>query len=130
MQGEGFEGLRALVVDDEKFIRLLLSRMLQELGVEVVATAASGTEAVQLCRELRPELVTLDIAMPNGDGLSALREISTFHPGITVLMSTAFDDAHHIAEALRAGARGYLAKPFDMADIRTKLAQLFPVPKD
>jgi two-component system chemotaxis response regulator CheY len=129
MDGAGYQGLRTLVVDDEKFIRVLLTRMLQELGVEVVATAASGAEAVRLCRELRPDLVTLDIAMPDGDGLSALREICAFDPGITVLMSTAFDDTRHVAEALRAGARGYLVKPFDVAGIHGKLTQLFPIPK-
>lgn len=124
----GYRGRRVLVVDDERFIRTLLSRMLAELGLEVVGTAGDGQEAVALCAELRPDLVTLDIAMPGMDGLTALNAILAENPGVAVVMSTSFGDKKYIAEAVRAGARGFLVKPFDLARIREKLEQIFPAP--
>ncbi len=119
-------GLRAVVVDDEKFIRVLMSRLLGRLGIEVVGSAACTAEAVALCGQHRPDLVTLDIAMPGEDGLEALRRIRALDPSITVVMSTALADRSRMAAAVRAGAAGYLVKPFDLASIRTKLARLFP----
>lgn len=123
----GFQGRRVLVVDDERFIRTILGRMLTELGLEVVGSAASGQEAIDLCSSLRPDLVTLDIAMPGMDGFEALRGILAREPQVRVLMSTSFNDRRFVAEAVKNGARGYLTKPFDLASIREKLAQIFPV---
>ncbi len=120
-----YAGRRVLVVDDERFIRTILARMLAELGLEVVGTAASGAEAVSLSEELAPDLITLDIAMPGMDGLEALATILGRRPEARVLMSSSFSDRHHVAEAVRRGARGYLTKPFDLSGIRQKLEQLF-----
>lgn len=120
-----YRGRRVLIVDDERFIRAILTRMLGELGLEVVGAAATGGEAVELCAALRPDLVTLDIAMPGMDGLEALEIILRDAPGVRVLMSSSFGDRHYVAEAVRRGARGYLTKPFDLASIREKLVRLF-----
>jgi len=124
----GYHGRRVLVVDDERFIRTLLSRMLAELGLEVVGTAGDGQEAVTMCADLRPDLVTLDIAMPGMDGLTALNAILAANPAVAVVMSTSFGDKKYVAEAVRSGARGFLVKPFDLARIREKLEQIFPSP--
>ena len=118
-------GRRVLIVDDERFIRAILTRMLGELGLDVVGAAATGGEAVELCASLHPDLVTLDIAMPGMDGLQALERILQDAPEVRVLMSTSFSDRHFVSEAVRLGARGYLTKPFDLASIRDKLTQLF-----
>ncbi|MHB8078765.1 MAG: response regulator [Candidatus Krumholzibacteriia bacterium] len=120
-----YAGRRVLVVDDERFIRTLLARMLAELGLEVVGTAASGAEAVSLDEALSPDLITLDIAMPGMDGLEALTLILGRRPDARVLMSTSFSDRRYVADAVKRGARGYLTKPFDLAGIRDKLEQLF-----
>jgi len=120
-----YAGRRVLVVDDERFIRTLLARMLAELGLEVVGTAADGNEAVALAEQLLPDLITLDIAMPGMDGLEALATILGRRPEARVLMSTSFSDRRYVAEAVKRGARGYLTKPFDLAGIRDKLEQLF-----
>ncbi len=124
----GYRGRRVVVVDDERFIRLILSRMLAELGLEVVGQAGDGQQALALCADLDPDLVTLDIAMPGMDGLETLRRLVASHPGCRVLMSTSFADRRFVAEAVRLGARGYLTKPFDLARIRAKLDQIFPTP--
>lgn len=118
-------GRSVLVVDDERFIRTLLARMLGELGLEVVGTAGTGTEAVTMSEELQPDLITLDIAMPGMDGLEALTAILGRRPDARILMSTSFSDRRFVAEAVKRGARGYLTKPFDLAGIREKLDQLF-----
>jgi len=121
-----WRGRRVLVVDDEKFIRVILCRMLTELGLDVVGSAGDGHEAVEKCVALSPDLVTLDISMPEMDGLTALRAILARQPEIRVLMSSSFGDKRVIAEAVRDGARGYLTKPFDLASIREKLDLIFP----
>lgn len=120
-----YAGRRVLIVDDERFIRALLAGMFGKLGLEVVGTAADGAEAVAKNEALAPDLITLDIAMPGMDGLEALAAILGCRPDACVLMSTSFSDRHYVAEAVRRGARGYLAKPFDLAGIRAKLEQLF-----
>jgi YesN/AraC family two-component response regulator len=114
-----------LIVDDERFIRTLLAGMLAKLGLEVVGTAADGAEAVAMSEALTPDLITMDIAMPGMDGFDALAAILSCRPDARVLMSTSFTDRRYVAEAVRRGARGYLAKPFDLAGIRAKLEQLF-----
>jgi two-component system chemotaxis response regulator CheY len=120
-----WRGRRVLVVDDEKFIRVILSRMLAELGLEVVGSAGNGREAVEKCTALTPDIVTLDISMPEMDGLAALRAIVAQQPEIRVLMSSSFSDKRVVAEAVRGGARGYLTKPFDLASIREKLDLIY-----
>lgn len=120
-----YVGRRVLIVDDERFIRTLLAGMLGKLGLEVVGIAADGAEAVAMSEALTPDLITLDIAMPGMDGLEALAAILGVRPDACVLMSTSFTDRRYVAEAVKRGARGYLAKPFDLAGIRDKLEQLF-----
>ena len=123
-----WRGRRVLVVDDEKFIRVILSRMLSELGLEVVGSAGDGREAVEKCAALSPDIVTLDIAMPEMDGLAALRAIMARQPQVRVLMASSYGDPRLVAEAMRTGARGYLTKPFDLAAIREKLDLMYAAP--
>lgn len=123
-----WRGRRVLVVDDEKFIRVILCRMLAELGLEVVGSAGNGREAVEKCAALTPDIVTLDISMPEMDGMEALRAIVACQPGVRVLMSSSFSDKRVVAEAVRSGARGYLTKPFDLASIREKLDLIYTTP--
>lgn len=101
-----------LVVDDAQLIRRMLQDTLQTAGHEVVGEAVDGEEAVRLFRELRPDLVTLDVTMPGKDGLQVLREIMQFDPQARIVMCTAVGQEPKVIEALDAGAREYVVKPF------------------
>ena len=103
---------RVLVVDDAAFMRKVLTDTLSKGGHEVVGEAANGMEAVDRFRELRPELTTLDITMPEKDGLTALREILSFDPSAKVVMCSALGQESKVLEAIRAGAKDFVVKPF------------------
>jgi len=104
---------RVLVVDDAVFMRRMVSDALSKGGHEVVGEAANGTEAVQQYQELRPEVTTLDITMPEKDGVSTLREIMFFDPAARVVMCSALGQESKVLEAIRAGAKDFVVKPFE-----------------
>lgn len=106
-------GLKVMIVDDALFMRTLLRGILEEEGWEVVAEAADGAEAVLKYRELRPDITTMDIVMPKKSGIEALTEITGFDRGAKVVMCSAMGQESLVEEAKRAGARGYIIKPFD-----------------
>jgi two-component system chemotaxis response regulator CheY len=103
---------RVLVVDDAAFMRKLLTDALASGGHQVVGEAANGNEAVTQWEELRPELTTLDITMPEKDGLSALAEIMTIDPSARVIMCSALGQEGKVLEAVKLGARDFVVKPF------------------
>jgi two-component system chemotaxis response regulator CheY len=103
---------RVLVVDDAAFMRKLLRDTLSAGGHEVVGEGKTGEEAVSLFKELRPDVVTLDITMPEKDGMAALREILGLDPGARVIMCSALGQEAKVLESIRAGARDFVVKPF------------------
>ncbi len=109
--------LRVLVAEDEALIRLDLAEMLAEGGYEVVGQASDGVQALDLARELRPDLVILDVKMPGLDGISAAETIG--REGIApCVMLTAFSDRDLVARARDAGVMAYVVKPFTLDDLR------------
>lgn len=118
--------LRVIVVDDETFIRQVLTRMLERLGLEVVAVAESGAGVLELYEAHAPDLVVMDIAMPEIDGLTTLGRLRERHPQARVVICTSFSSDKYTRQAAELGAAGFLNKPFDLATIRSKLEALFP----
>ena len=107
---------RIVLGEDEALIRLDLKEMLEEEGYEVVGEAGDGESAVRLAKELRPDLVILDIKMPGVDGLAAAERISEDRSA-PVLILTAFSQKDLVDRAARAKAMGYLVKPFQKSDV-------------
>jgi two-component system chemotaxis response regulator CheY len=103
---------RILVVDDAAFMRMRCSRLLTGEGHEVIE-ASNGAEALQKYKENRPDGVLLDITMPKMDGIVTLREIKKIDPDAQVAMVTAMGQRTMVMNALRAGARDFIVKPFD-----------------
>jgi len=107
---------RVVVAEDEAIIRLDLKELLQEEGYDVVGETGRGDEAVELVRDLHPDLVILDIKMPGLDGLSAARQVAAERLA-AVLMVTAFSQRELVEQARDAGALAYLVKPFQKSDL-------------
>jgi AmiR/NasT family two-component response regulator len=107
---------RVLLAEDEALIRLDLKELLEEEGYEVVGEAGDGEAAVRLARDLRPDLIVLDIKMPGLDGLSAAERIAEEHIA-PVLILTAFSQKDLVDRAAQARAMGYLVKPFQRGDV-------------
>jgi len=103
---------RVLVVDDAAFMRKMVSDALAEGGHEVVGEAGDGNEAVARYLELRPEVTTLDITMPEKDGLAALQEIIALDPGARVVMCSALGQESKVLESIKIGAKDFVVKPF------------------
>ena len=103
---------RVLVVDDAVFMRKVVSDALTKGGHEIIGEAANGQEAVERFQELKPEVMTLDITMPEMDGLSALKEIIAMDPQARVVMCSALGQESKVLEAIKAGAKDFVVKPF------------------
>ncbi len=110
--------MRVLIADDEAMIRGGIRAILQnDEGLDVVAEAGDGAEAVELVRRHRPEVALLDIRMPRMDGLAAAAEIRRLAPGTAVLMLTTFGEDEYIVRAIAAGAAGFLLKSSDPREL-------------
>jgi two-component system chemotaxis response regulator CheY len=104
--------LRILLVDDTTFMRRMLRDILVRAGFEVSAEASNGRQAVEAYRQTRPDLVIMDITMPEMDGVAAVREIAGADPMARIVMCSALGQQELIVEALEAGARDFVVKPF------------------
>ena len=103
---------KILVVDDAAFMRLTLKTMLEKNGFEVVGQAENGRKAIEMYKSLKPEIVTMDITMPDMDGVEALAEIIKFDPKANVIMLSAMGQEGKIRDAVLNGAKGFIVKPF------------------
>lgn len=115
---------KVLIVDDARFMRAVLRDILQSLGFEVLE-AESGAQALEVYKAQRPALVTMDIVLPDTDGISALKRIMEVDSNAKVVMVSALGQRQLIAEALKAGAKDFIIKPFrrdQVAEIAMRLA--------
>lgn len=119
--GPGPRPPRLLIVDDAMIMRMRIAAIAREAGWEVAGEAADGAEGLARFRELRPDLVTLDIVMPNLDGVETLRAIRAEDPAASVVMVSAVDQRAKLVECIDLGAVDFIVKPFD----RERLASLF-----
>jgi two-component system chemotaxis response regulator CheY len=104
---------RVLIVDDAIFMRMKLKDILEKNGFEVVAEAQNGIEAIEKYKAEKPDLVTMDITMPEMDGIAALKGIKTVNPQAKVVMCSAMGQQAMVMEAIQSGAIDFIVKPFD-----------------
>jgi two-component system chemotaxis response regulator CheY len=100
------------VCDDAIFMRTMISDILSQAGYEVVGEAETGTQAVERFKDLNPDLVTMDIVMPDMGGIDAVREIVKIAPNAKILMCSAMGQQALVVEAIQAGAKDFVVKPF------------------
>ena len=105
-------GRTVLICDDAIFMRTMLKDILKQSGFEVVGEAQTGKEAVERYKQLKPDLVTMDIVMPDMGGIDAVRAIIKDDPGAKILMCSAMGQQALVIEAIQAGARDFVVKPF------------------
>jgi len=101
-----------LIVDDAAFMRMMIKDILEKNGYEVVAEAENGNVAVEKYKEFTPDLVTMDITMPEKDGVTALKEIKALDPNATIIMCSAMGQQAMVIDAIQAGAKDFIVKPF------------------
>lgn len=103
---------RVLIVDDASFMRMMIKDILQKNGFEVVGEAANGIEAVNLYKKEKPDVVTMDITMPDMDGIEAVKEIKSFDPTAKIIMCSAMGQQSMVMDAIKSGAKDFIVKPF------------------
>jgi two-component system chemotaxis response regulator CheY len=116
---------KVLIVDDAAFMRLNLKNIIKEMDFEVVAEAENGLEAIEKYKEHSPDVVTMDITMPEMDGISATKEIKTFDDAANILVCSAMGQQSLVIDAIEAGAKDFIVKPFERERIKDAMKKLF-----
>ncbi|MGE5379994.1 MAG: response regulator [Methylocystaceae bacterium] len=120
---------RILVADDQKGVRRLLEELFRKEGYEV-CMACDGLEAVQKAVDFAPEVILMDMKMPNMNGLEACAEIFKRNPEVPVIMMTAYGEMEVVKKALEIGVRKYITKPFDIIDLRNMVREVLDQSQD
>ncbi len=116
---------KILVVDDAKVVRMVVSQILKRNGYQVIGEAANGREAFEKYKALKPDAVTMDITMPEVDGIQGLKDIIAYDNQAKVIMISALDQRDALAEAIRHGAADYVVKPFEDDRMISALHEIF-----
>jgi two-component system chemotaxis response regulator CheY len=114
---------RILVADDASFMRMMIREIVENEGYEIVGEASDGIQAVEMYRELHPDIVTMDIVMPRRSGIDAVREIVELEPSACIVMCSALGQESLVSESLQAGARNFIVKPFKPESVLTTLRE-------
>lgn len=117
-------GKTVLITDDTAFMRMTLKNVIEKNGYKVVGEAGDGEEAIALYQELQPDMVTMDITMPKMDGITAIKEIIKVDPGARIIVCSAMGQKPMVIEALNAGAKDFLVKPFDAQRVVESLRKI------
>ena len=115
---------KLMIVDDSNIIRNRIERSLRDLAIEVVATAGDGEAAVRLFKEHKPDVITMDLTMPNMDGLECIRQIRALSKDTSILVVSALSDRQTGLKALQYGARGFICNPFTDEQLVMSLTKL------
>lgn len=107
------ENLTFLVVDDALFMRTVIKKMLTEAGYNVVGEAGNGKQAIEMAKALKPDIIILDITMPEMDGIQAIDGILEVIPHTKIIMCSAMGQQSRVVEAIKKGAKDFIVKPFD-----------------
>ncbi len=110
-----------LITDDAAFMRMVLKNTLLKLGHEIAGEAENGKEAIQLYEKLKPDVVTMDITMPEMSGVEAVKEIKKINPEATIIMCSAMGQQAMVVDAIQAGAKDFIVKPFTEVRIKEAL---------
>ncbi|WP_379131148.1 response regulator [Paenibacillus sp. sgz500958] len=105
---------RIMITDDAAFMRLMVRSAMESNGHEVVGEAANGAEAIKVYQQVKPDVVTMDITMPDMDGVAAVKRILEADPGAKIIMCSAMGQSAMVMEALKAGAKDFVVKPFQI----------------
>ena len=103
---------RVLIVDDAAFMRMMIKDILEKNGFEIVGEASNGLKAVEMYKKEKPDVVTMDITMPDMDGIEAVKAIKAFDSSAKVIMCSAMGQQSMVMDAIKAGARDFIVKPF------------------
>lgn len=115
---------KILIADDAAFMRVTIKNMLEKNGYEVAGEAQNGQIAIQKYSELKPDIVTMDITMPEVDGLAALKAIMQLDPNAKIVMVSAMGQRTMVMDAVVAGAKGFIVKPFNEETLLTALEKI------
>lgn len=118
--------LKVLVVDDSLIMRRNITKMVEALGHKVIGEAKDGNEAIVFYMRLKPDLVTMDITMPEMDGITAVKELKKLDKDVKIIMVTSHGQEEMVLNAVRSGASGYLLKPVNLIKLRDSLRKIFP----
>lgn len=116
--------MKLMVVDDSRVMRGKIQRAVEVVGIRDIVTASNGQEAVDLFRKECPKIVTMDITMPEMDGIECIKHLVQIDPSVLILVISALSDKNTTLEALRSGAKGFLKKPFDDDDLNGKIREM------
>lgn len=103
---------KVLIVDDAAFMRMMIKDILEKNGFDILGEASNGAKAVELYKKERPDVVTMDITMPEMDGIQAVKAIKAFDPSAKIIMCSAMGQQTMVMDAIKAGARDFIVKPF------------------
>jgi two-component system, chemotaxis family, chemotaxis protein CheY len=118
--------LKILIVDDSLIMRRNITKMVESLGHRVIGEAKDGHEAMVQYAKLKPDLVTMDITMPDMDGLTAVKELKKIDKNCKIIMVTSHGQEETVINAIRSGAEGYLLKPINPLKLRDSIRKVFP----
>lgn len=115
---------RVLITDDAAFMRVVLRKILEKEGFEVVGEATTGEEAIEKYKELKPDIVTMDITMPSMNGIVATEEIIAYDPNAKVVICSAIGQRLLVLDSIKAGAKDFIVKPFTNQKVSETLWKL------
>lgn len=119
-------GSRVLITDDAAFMRMMLKDIFEKAGYEVVGEARNGAEALSMFEDLHPDLVTMDITMPEVDGITGCKSIMMKYPNANIVMCSAMGQQAMVLDAIKAGAKDFIVKPFEpkkVIEVANKLCE-------